>query len=46
LFDLPPNAAAGLPANDGLRFLVDVQVADAVAAPTTVMLNWAPGLKK
>ena len=46
LFDLPPNAAAWLPAKDGQRFLVDVQVADAVAAPTTVMLNWVAGLKK
>ena len=46
LFDLPPNSGVWLPAKDGQRFLVNLQVADAVPAPTTVMLNWAAGLKK
>ena len=46
LFDLPPGSVAWQPAKDGQRFLVSVQVADAVPAPTTVVLNWAAGLGK
>lgn len=41
LFDLPLNAGAWLPAKDGQRFLVNLQSADAVVAPTTVLINWA-----
>ena len=40
LFDLPPNSTRWLPAEDGQRFLVNVQVAEGVPAPTTVMVDW------
>ena len=46
LFEVPLNSGAWIPAKDGQRFLVNVQVADAVPAPTTVMVNWVAGLKK
>jgi dipeptidyl aminopeptidase/acylaminoacyl peptidase len=40
LFDLPKDAGAWLPAHDGQRFLVNVQMSKGVPAPVTVMLNW------
>ena len=41
LFALPADGNFWIPANGGQRFLVGVQVAKAVPAPITVVLNWS-----
>jgi len=45
LFDAP-HASVYEAARDGQRFLMSVQVSDAEATPTTVVLNWTTELKR